>query len=150
MEKLNLPEYSFQIKNSEKDQPYILDVIRKKYVLLTPEEWVRQHILRYLTEEKGFPVSLISVEAGVKVNRLKRRYDALIRNRYGDPLVLVECKSPTVQIRQATFDQVVAYNHSIKAGYLLITNGLKHYFCKLDPENRDYSFMDSIPLYENL
>jgi hypothetical protein len=150
MEKLNLPEYSFRISRSAGKKDLIFDPFRNKNVILTPEEWVRQNILRYLTEEKKFPPSLISIEAGVRVNRLARRYDALVYDRMGKPLLLVECKAPSIQIIQGTFDQVAAYNMPIKAGYLLVTNGLKHYCCKMNPNATEYSFLQDIPSFEAL
>jgi hypothetical protein len=150
MDKLNLPDYSFRILKSEGKKLFIFDSFRKKNVQLTPEEWVRQNILKFLTEEKGFPVSLVSIEAGVKVNRLSRRYDALIYDRRGKPLLLIECKAPSVNIQQSTFDQIVAYNLTIKAHYLLVSNGLKHYFCKIDTQESKYKFLEEIPYFDVL
>lgn len=129
---------------------FIFDDFRKKNIRLTPEEWVRQNILRFLMEEKGVPRSLISIESGVKINRLSRRYDAVICGRQGEPLVLVECKAPSVNIQQTTFDQIIAYNRSLKATYLLVTNGLKHYFCKIDKEQHKYIFLEDIPAFDTL
>jgi hypothetical protein len=149
MEKLNLPEYSFRISRKE-NKVMIFDALRKKNILLTPEEWVRQNILRFLTEERGFPPSLISIEAGLKVNRLARRYDALVYDRNRQPLMLVECKAPGVAINQNTFDQISAYNRTTKTIYLLITNGLKHYCCKLDDTAKRYVFLENIPAYDLL
>jgi hypothetical protein len=150
MEKLNLPAYSFQITKSATADLLIFDPLRKKKVLLTPEEWVRQNIIHFLIEEKKFPESLISLEAGIKVNRQSRRYDALIYSRSGTPLVLVECKAASVAILQDTFDQVTAYNRTVKANYLLITNGIKHYFCKINMETKRYEFLDDIPVFDEL
>ena len=150
MDRLNLPAYDFRITTDKENRCHIYDPFRKKNLVLTPEEWVRQHILRYLIEERGFPASLVSAEAGIKVNRLSRRYDALIYSRSGDPLLLTECKAPGVKINQMVFDQAVAYNQTIKAPYILITNGLKHYFCKLDEDLRQYFFLKDIPHYSEL
>jgi hypothetical protein len=150
MEKLNLPVYSFRISRSSREILLIFDPIRKKNVVLSPEEWVRQNIIRYLTEEKKFPAPLISMEAGIKVNRLARRYDALVFDRFGKALVLIECKAPSVSIQQETFDQVAAYNTSIRANYLLITNGMKHYFCKVIAAKQKYDFKGDIPAFDEL
>lgn len=150
MEKLNFPEYEFRINKSIDNKLVIFDPIRKKEVLLTPEEWVRQHIIRFLTDERHFPPSLISVEAGLKVNRLSRRYDLLVYNKEGNPIVLVECKSTTIPINQKTFDQVAAYNLTVKAQYLLISNGITHFFAGFDFRLKKFNFLADIPNFENL
>jgi len=150
MEKLNLPAYEFRLSQNKEGQVYIFDALRKKNLLLTPEEWVRQHILRYLIEEKGYPPSLISAEAGLKVNQLSRRYDALIYNRRGEPVLLIECKAPSVSVKQETFDQVLAYNRQLQASHLLVTNGLKHFCCRIDPDSKQYIFLEEIPAFELL
>lgn len=149
MQKLNFPEYDFRISKDEDGKTYIFDPLRKKDLLLTPEEWVRQHVLHYLMSEKAFPASLISTEAGVKVNRLSRRYDALIYTRKGEAYMLVECKAPSVKINQEVFDQIIAYNRSIKAPYLLISNGLKHFCCQFDQTSHQYVFLPEIPFFES-
>ncbi len=150
MEKLNLPAYSFRIKTNPDQKRYIFDMIRQKNILLTPEEWVRQHLIRFLVEEKEYPSSLISVESGVKVNHLSRRYDALVYNRQGKPILLLECKAPSIKISQDTFDQIVAYNRTIQASYLLVSNGMNHYFCKINPEIKKVSFLSDIPIFDDL
>lgn len=150
MQKLNLPEYSFKITTSEDNKQWIYDSFRKKDILLTPEEWVRQNILSFLVKDKMFPASLISIESGIKVNRMTRRYDALIYNREGNPLMLVECKAPGIIINQDTFDQITAYNLTILARYLLITNGKDHYCCKFNDQKKSYDFLERIPSYEEL
>lgn len=150
MDKLNLPDYSFRIEHDRNKKTLIFDPVRKKKVLLTPEEWVRQNMIRFLVEDRNFPITLISVESLVKVNRLIRRFDVLVFNRKGETLLLIECKAPGVDICQDTFDQVIAYNHSLKAPYLLVTNGLKHYFCKFDDQEKKYIFMADIPLFTDL
>lgn len=150
MQKLNLPEYSLKITTSENNKQWIYDSFRKKNILLTPEEWVRQNILCFLVKEKMFPASLISIESGIKVNRMARRYDALVYDRKGNPLMLVECKAPEVKISQDTFDQITAYNLTILARYLLITNGKSHYCCKFDEQKNSFDFLEGIPSYEEL
>jgi hypothetical protein len=150
MEKLNFPNYEFRISHSKDNKLLIFDLLRKKDILLTPEEWVRQHIIRFLTEDRHFPPSLISVEAGMKVNRLIRRYDIVVFNRQAVPLILIECKSPNVPVNQKTFDQVAAYNLTLKAQYLLVTNGIKHFFASFDPELKEFQFQKDIPFFEKL
>ncbi|MBN1599607.1 MAG: type I restriction enzyme HsdR N-terminal domain-containing protein [Bacteroidales bacterium] len=148
--KLNLPDYAFRITKNADNKLVILDILRKKNVLLTPEEWVRQNFLKFLIEEKKYPPSLISVESGVKINRLCRRYDAMVYNRKGNPVVLIECKAPGVKIGQETFDQVSAYNLSIKAKYIMVTNGLKHYAVVHNPEQKKFEFISEIPVFDSL
>ncbi|MDK2771991.1 MAG: type I restriction enzyme HsdR N-terminal domain-containing protein [Flavobacterium sp.] len=144
MQKLNFSNYSFRFKNSE-NKTYIFDIIRKKFLLLTPEEWVRQHVLNYLIEDLKYPKSLINVEKLVNVNGLKRRYDIVVFHTDGSFFLLVECKAPEVQITQGTFDQIAQYNFVLKAENLMITNGLNHYFCQMDFENEQYVFLKELP-----
>lgn len=144
MTKLNFSSYSFRFKNSE-NKTYIFDIIRKKFLLLTPEEWVRQHVLNYLIEDLKYPKSLINVEKLVNVNGLKKRYDIVVFNTDGSFFLLVECKAPEVQITQGTFDQIAQYNFVLKAENLMITNGLNHYFCQMDFENEKYVFLKELP-----
>ncbi len=147
MEKLNLPSYPLKIKNSEKHY-LIFDEIRKKYIVLTPEEWVRQHYIHFLLKEKKYPISLIAVEKQFTVNNLKKRSDILIFSSSGTPDIIVECKAPKVKITQDTFDQIARYNLKLNANYLVVTNGLEHYYCKLDPENETYIFLPELPEYK--
>lgn len=146
---LNLPQADFRIKSKENTQ-LIFDNIRKKYVVLTPEEWVRQHVLYYLTEIKGYPKSLIAVEKQLVVNTLKKRFDILVFNKQGLPEIIVECKSPSIKISQHTFDQIARYNLKLNARYLMVTNGLHHYFCNLDNINEQYIFLTELPDYVKL
>ena len=149
MQKLNLPSYNFKLKSNE-NQTLIFDIIRKKYVVLTPEEWVRQHVVMYLMEDKKFPISLIAVEKQLTVNNLKKRSDILIFSPDGSPYIIVECKAPSIKITQDTFDQIARYNLKLKANYLMVTNGLQHYFCKMDVEHKTYVFLKEIPPYTSL
>ena len=149
MQKLNFPEYQFRFKNSE-NKVAIFDEIRKKFMLLSPEEWVRQNVVRYLIEEKKYPKSLINVEKVLKINGLTKRYDVVVFNPNGSILVLVECKAPEIKISQGTFDQIARYNLTLKAEYLMVTNGLKHYFCKMDFENEKYQFLESLPKFQTM
>ncbi len=144
MQVLNLPTYKFRIK-SNKNKYAIFDIIRKKYVLLSPEEWVRQHLIHYLIEEKNYPLSLISVEKKLTINKLTRRTDILIFNTNGMPHIIVECKAPSVKITQKAFDQIARYNLKLKADYLIVSNGLEHFYCSMDIKNEKYVFLDNIP-----
>ena len=145
---LNLPTYEFNIKK-DAGRLLIFDKLRRKFLVLTLEEWVRQNIIRYLIEEKNYPSGLISSEAGIKVNTLQRRYDGLIYTKDKKPLVLLECKAPNVKINQKVFDQIFAYNTQITAPFLLITNGLQHFFLKVD-KDREVKFEKSIPSYKEI
>ncbi|WP_100613081.1 type I restriction enzyme HsdR N-terminal domain-containing protein [Confluentibacter lentus] len=146
MQELNFPKFSFRFKNSE-NKISIFDVIRKKFVVLQPEEWVRQHCVHYLINEKKYPISLINVEKELKINNLSKRYDIVVFNTDGSILIIIECKSPNVAINQATFDQIAKYNLTLNATYLMVTNGLNHYYCQMDFENERYNFLRDIPNY---
>ena len=126
----------------------IFDVIRKKFIVLTPEEWVRQHVVQFLLEEKNYPKSLINVEKVLKVNGLRKRYDVVVYNSDGSIFILVECKAPEIKIAQATFDQIATYNMTLNAKFLMVTNGLNHYFCQMDFENEKYKFLSELPIYQ--
>ena len=149
MVKLNLPNYSFKIKNRE-NKLYIFDIIRKKNVVLTPEEWVRQHFIHYLIDEKKYPISLMAIEKQLKINQLVKRTDILIFNNLGLPSIIVECKAPSVSISQDTFDQIARYNLKLKADFLIVTNGLEHFYCNMDHEKMQYNFLNSIPAYSKI
>jgi len=146
VQKLNFPTYSFRFKNS-KNKISIFDEIRKKFVILQPEEWVRQHCVQYLVLNKKYPKSLINVEKEIKVNNLRKRYDIVVYNTDGSIHLIVECKSPKTTINQNTFDQIALYNSTLNADYLMITNGLNHYYCKMDFEAKHYEFLKDIPEY---
>ncbi len=144
MQKLNFPEYSFRFKNSE-NKVLIFDEIRKKFVVLTPEEWVRQHVVKFLLEEKKYPKSYINVEKNIKINGLTKRYDIVVFNPDGSIFLLVECKAQEVSITQNVFDQIARYNLKLNAQYLMVTNGLNNYFCQMDFENEKYIFLKELP-----
>lgn len=149
MQQLNFPNYNFRFKNNE-NKVSIFDEIRKKFIILTPEEWVRQHVVQFLMTEKKYPKSLINVEKVLKVNDLRKRYDVVVFNPDGSIFILVECKAPEVKIAQTTFDQIARYNLTLKATYLMVSNGLKHYFCQMDFENEKYHFLQDLPVYEGI
>lgn len=144
MKPLNFPAYTFRFKNSE-NKLLIFDVIRKKFVALQPEEWVRQHALHQFVFDKNYPASLINVEKELTLNKLKKRYDIVIFNSDGSIHILVECKSPDTKISQQTFDQIARYNMALKAEYLMVTNGMEHFYCKMDFEEEKYTFFSHIP-----
>lgn len=141
---MNFPTFSFRFKNSE-NKVSIFDSVRKKFILLTPEEWVRQHVVEFLVIEKKYPKAFINVEKTVKVNGMNKRYDVVVFNLDGSIFLLIECKAPEVKIDQKTFDQIARYNLSLNAQYLMVTNGLKHYFCQMDFENEKYVFLKELP-----
>lgn len=143
---LNFPTYSFKLKE-EAEKPFIFDAIRKKWLVLTPEEWVRQHMIAYLIQEKKYPKSLIQLEGGLKVNTLQKRSDILIYDSYGKPLLLVECKADTVKVTQDVFEQIAAYNTQLQVRYLVVSNGLHHYCCEMDYTSKSYRFLAEIPVF---
>lgn len=143
---LNFPTYQFRIKNSE-NKLRIFDVIRKKFIVLTPEEWVRQHCIHFLIEEKNYPISLINVEKELKINDLKKRYDIVVFNSDGSIRLLIECKAPKITIDQNVFDQIAQYNFILNADYLMVTNGLSHFYCVINNKQKNYQFLKELPSY---
>tara|TARA_B100000929_G_C15442829_1_gene398568 strand:- start:389 stop:838 length:450 start_codon:yes stop_codon:yes gene_type:complete len=146
MQKLNFPQYSFRFKNNQ-NKIAVFDDLRKKFVILTPEEWVRQHCVKFLQTEKNYPLSLINVEKQLKIGALTKRYDIVVFESEGSIQLIVECKAPKIKITQETFDQIARYNLSLQANFLMVTNGIEHYFCKMDYENENYIFLKDIPEY---
>ena len=143
---LNLPSYPFKLKE-EAGNYFIFDEIRKKFILLTPEEWVRQHVVQYLIHEKKYPRSLIKLEGGLKLNSLQKRTDILFFNSDGKKTLLVECKAPHIPITQETFDQIARYNFIHRVKWLMVSNGLRHFYCEIDIDNGTYHFVNELPLY---
>lgn len=146
MQALNLPKYQFKLRESE-GRLTIFDSIRQKYVVLTPEEWVRQNFVEYLVKEKNYARSLIVLEQALKYGELKKRADILIYDKNGNPILMVECKAPEVKITQDTFDQLARYNMSFKVRYLIVTNGLDHFCCQMNYEQENYQFLKEIPAF---
>ena len=143
-DKLNLPKFNF--KNRLVDNTIqIFDEVRKGYFKLTPEEWVRQHVINYLAYHKNYPIGLMQVEKLIKYNNLNTRADLIVNDRDFNPIVLVECKAPNVKISKDAFDQIAKYNFSLKAKYLFVTNGLKHYCCSINYANGKTEFLKDIP-----
>jgi hypothetical protein len=128
----------------------ILDPIRRKYVKLTPEEWVRQNFVQYLINEGKYPAGLIGIEVLFRLNKLKRRVDVLVHNRKGMPIMIVECKSPYIKLNEDVFEQIATYNRNYKVPYLVVTNGLVHYACKINPAEKKPDYLLVIPLFEEL
>ena len=149
MERLNLPTYSFNTKY-EGERTLIFDIFRNRWVVLTPEEWVRQHMARYLADDLGYPASLILLEGSLNLNGMVRRCDLLVHDREGHPVMIGECKAPEVKISQKVFDQLARYNLSLGVGLLLITNGLEHYCLQSEPGTEGYSFLPEIPQFGSL
>ena len=137
MQKLNFPTYSFRLKNRE-NKRLIFDDIRKKFVVLQPEEWVRQHCVNYLVEHKNYPKTLINVEKELKINGLAKRYDIVVYNSSGEVDILVECKSSGIKINKNHFDQVMRYNIEIKSKRIILTNGIENYYFKFNEITNDY------------
>lgn len=146
---LNLPPFAYKFKTLD-GKAALFDVFRRKYVVITPEEWVRQHLLHFLVAQKAFPISLISVEKELLVEGLKRRYDAVVYDAHFKPLLLIECKAPQVAITQAVFDQAAQYNRTLQIPYILVSNGLQHLMAKVDHEAGRYIFAQEPLKYSDL
>ncbi len=149
MQELNLPEYDFKIE-SNADGNCIYDIARKKFIALTPEEWVRQHWIHYLNKELNYPISLMVIEAGLKVNSLQKRADIVIYNKLKQPYLIVECKAPEIALNNDVFNQIINYYSSIKAEILIVSNGLKHVCFKFNHEKKQTEFLKEIPAYQML
>jgi predicted type IV restriction endonuclease len=149
MFQLNLPVFETNI--IEKDgKKYIFDILRHKFVKITPEEWVRQHFIHYLIEHKHYPLSLLANEVEIELNKTKKRCDSVLYKRDLSAQMIIEYKAPDINIAQKVFDQIARYNMVLRVDYLIVSNGMKHYCCKIDYENRSYSFLSEIPDYEQL
>ena len=146
---INLPSYNARITNSG-GKPKIFDDLRRRYVALTPEEWVRQHFIHYLTEHLGYPASLLANEVELYVGQKKLRCDSVLYGLQAQPLMIIEYKAPTIALSQKVFDQISVYNMLLHVDYLVVSNGLEHYCCKMDYDNQKYLFLNEIPRYENI
>lgn len=149
MQDLNLPSYDFRIRK-ESGQTQIFDETRKKYVALTPEEWVRQHFVKFMINDRQVPASLITIEKNLVFNKMNRRADVVAHSRQGDALMIVECKAPEIKISQDTFDQIVRYNSVLRVPFLVVTNGIDHYCCRMDYQKNSYDFLKDIPSYHEM
>ena len=145
--KLNLPHVFLKTK-LVKGNMQVFDVVRKKYFKLTSEEWVRQHFIHYLNSDKNYPFGLMGVERLVKYNNLRTRADIVLYNTSGKPNMIVECKSSNMKITQDVFDQIARYNFKLRVRYLVVTNGMQHFCCKMDYERKEMIFLQSIPSFE--
>jgi len=143
---LNFPRYPFRFKSRE-NKLLVFDVVRKKYVVIQPEEWVRQHCLHFLIRDKGYPPGRVLVERKLEVHGLTKRLDLAVCDPGGQIEVLVECKAPDVVINQEVFDQIARYNMQARARYLMVSNGLKHIFCQMDYEAQRYVYLEDLPAY---
>lgn len=144
LQKLNFPEFELKIKN-DVGQTFVFDSIRKKWLVLTPEEWVRQHLIHYLVSYKNYPPALISLEAGLKYHTLAKRTDVLVYDKNARPYLLVECKSAEVIINQKVVEQVSMYNKSVEAPFLCVTNGIKHYCWAVHNASGNFEMLNQIP-----
>lgn len=143
---LNFPRYPFRFKSRE-NKRLVFDVVRKKYVALLPEEWVRQHCLHFLVRDKGYPPGRVLVERKLEVHGLTKRLDLAVCDAHGRIEVLVECKAPDVVINQEVFDQIARYNMEARARYLMVSNGLQHIFCQMDYQQQRYVFLEDLPAH---
>ncbi len=149
MQRLNLPDYSAVLRINKANNT-IFDIVRKKHIKLTPEEWVRQNFIMFMITEHNYPAGLINVEMGLTLNNLTRRCDIVSFDKTGKPKVIVECKAPSVKITQKTFDQIAAYNLELDVDYLIVTNGLAHYCCKINRKENSYDFIEDVPDFNNI
>ncbi len=149
MFRLNLPTYEIKIAQRGNKQ-LIFDFLRRKYVALTPEEWVRQHFVHYLIEHKGYPAGLIGNEVELNVGEKRLRCDTILYNKVAQPQMIIEYKAPQIKLQQKTFDQISAYNLLLKVDYLIVSNGMQHICCRMDYENQKYCFLEGIPNYQEL
>lgn len=149
MDELKLPKYGIKIANRDGRQS-IFDVLRRKFVALTPEEWVRQHFIHYLIDYKGYPQALMANEIQLSVGKKHLRCDSVLYDQHLRPRMIMEYKAPSVKITQKTFDQITVYNMLLHVDYLVVSNGIKHYCCKMDYENRKYTFLEDIPDYNDI
>lgn len=149
MTRLNLPPFEIKLRGT-KAQPQIFDILRKKYIALTPEEWVRQHFIHFLVEHKGYPAALMANEIQLKVGEKTLRADSVLYSRELKPRMIIEYKAPHIPITQKVFDQISIYNMLLHVDYLVVSNGLQHYICKMDYNDKKYLFLEDIPDYEEL
>ena len=149
MKELNLPSYDVKIKGT-REKPEIFDFLRRRFITLTPEEWVRQHFVHWLVEHKGYPQGLLGNEVALKCGDKTLRCDSILYDKEAKPKMIIEYKAPTVSVTQRVFNQISVYNLLLHVDYLVVSNGIQHYCCKMDYENQTYRFLDDIPDYEAL
>ncbi len=149
MFQLNLPSYAIQLGGT-REKPEVFDFLRRRYVALTPEEWVRQHFIHWLVEEKGYPKGLLGNEIALQCGSKRLRCDSVLYDRQKRPMMILEYKAPTVALTQQVFDQIASYNHLLHVDYLTVSNGLQHYCCRMDYERQCYTLLPDIPDYGDL
>ena len=148
MLKLNFPDYNIKTKII-KNKFFVFDRVRKKWLKITPEEWVRVHCVNYLIEDLGYLESWIRIEQEIKINNLKKRFDIVVTGSDFKPYILVECKAHSVRINQNTFDQITRYNIELSCPFLMISNGIDHYFCKVNDKKKHIDFIEKLPEYRS-
>ncbi|MGI6242965.1 MAG: type I restriction enzyme HsdR N-terminal domain-containing protein [Prevotella sp.] len=146
---LNLPSFDIKLQGT-REHPRIFDILRKRYIALTPEEWVRQSFIHYLINHLGYPSTLLANEVSLKVGQKQLRADSVLYNQSLQPRMIIEYKAPSIEITQKVFDQISAYNLLLHADYLVVSNGIHHYCCKMDYDGKKYLFIDHIPRYEEI
>ncbi|MBB5395859.1 type I restriction enzyme HsdR N-terminal domain-containing protein [Mucilaginibacter sp. AK015] len=149
LQPLNLPPYPFKLTD-QNGKLTVFDELRKKTIIITPEEWVRQHFVQYLIRQKQYPKTLIKLEGGLKLHGMAKRTDIIVFNPAGQKILLVECKAPSVTINQATFSQAARYNMVHKVQLMAVTNGLQHYYCHIDHDTESFKFLQDLPAYNKL
>lgn len=149
MYELNLPKFKIQLGGT-REKPEIFDFLRRRYVKLTPEEWVRQHFVHWLVEQKGYPKGLLGNEIELRVADKKLRCDSVLYDQQTHPRMIIEYKAPTIPLSQKVFDQISAYNLLLHVDYLVISNGMEHYCCRMNYENNSYDFLQDIPDYKTI
>ena len=147
--RLNLPPHPARVKEAD-GRRQIFDILRRKYVALTPEEWVRQHFIHYLIDYKGYPAALLANEVPLQVGEKRVRADSVLYDRQLRPRLIIEYKAPTIPLTQKVFDQITVYNLLLHVDYLIVSNGLETYICKMDYTNHTYRFLEMIPDYKNI
>ncbi|WP_276911096.1 type I restriction enzyme HsdR N-terminal domain-containing protein [Hallella colorans] len=146
---LNLPSFNIKLQGTQ-EHPRVFDILRRRYVALTPEEWVRQNFIHYLIESLNYPATLLANEMRLQVGQKQLRADSVLFDTELKPRMIIEYKAPNIAITQKVFDQISAYNLMLHADYLIVSNGMRHYCCKMDYDNNRYLFMDHIPKYEEI
>ena len=146
MDTLNLPKTELKV-TTKAGKPHVFDFLRRKYVTLTPEEWVRQQFVHFLVDSKGYPAECIGNEVSIRLGSMRKRCDTVVYGREAEPLMIVEYKSPGVEITQQVFDQISRYNIRLRVKWLIVSNGLQHYCCHIDYANGTYRFVEDIPSY---
>ena len=149
MIQLTLPPYQIRVKETH-GRKQIFDILRRKYVALTPEEWVRQHFIHYLVEHKNYPSSLLANEVPLQIGEKRMRADSVLYDNQLHPRMIIEYKAPNITLTQKVFDQITVYNLLLHVDYLIVSNGMTTYICKMDYEKQTYKFLETIPNYENI